>query len=364
MREGATRPGRCNEGIPAGATKRQFRGGLPTVCQAWMFPLSGPCRPHASSRRGWCSTPATTLAATDGIVGQLSVPHVLTAVKALATLAPAARGFGLDPGSARAPQRAIVRRCRTPLPSTRTILRSVLRALDAPIAPRRNVIRPSDSNHNPSHTMARPAAASKRRPRWTDRAPSKSRETIMRRELCPERPYENLRFSGAMGVPPSHPPRGSLPAGFLRPGRGEEPAVGGLLSASPLRQHVPRSRRANARRGDHRRHRRPTHPPRVFAFVKAASLPLRPPRRGGFGLDAGSARAPQRAIVRRCQTSTLPHTDGDDAGPVRRDSGAAQLVRVEKAGQPSGWPARANPHGRSRQSPGRAGAKRRTCGAG
>ncbi len=189
-----------------------------------MFPLGGPCGPGASPPPGWCSTLTTfaniTLAATDGIVGQLILPRVLTVVKALATLAPAARGFGLDAGSAHAPQRAIVRRCRTPLtPTTKTI--SVPSALSAarPIVPRRPVIRSTSSNHNPNHTIARGADASERRHRWADRVPSKSRETIIRRKLCPERPPRNLRFRGAMGVPPSHPPRGSLPAGFFLPGR-------------------------------------------------------------------------------------------------------------------------------------------------
>ena len=51
-----------------------------------------------------------------------------------------------------------------------------------------------------------------------------------------------------------HPLLGSLPAN-LSSRKGGEPAVGDLQSAPLLRQHVPRSRRASARRGRHRRHR-------------------------------------------------------------------------------------------------------------
>ena len=40
----------------------------------------------------------------------------------------------------------------------------------------------------PSHTLACGTATAKRRFRWTDRAHRKSRKTIMRRALCPERP--------------------------------------------------------------------------------------------------------------------------------------------------------------------------------
>ncbi len=54
-----------------------------------------------------------------------------------------------------------------------------------PITPRRCVIRPNDSNHNPSHTIARGADASERRPRWTDRGPRKSRETINAPRVMP-----------------------------------------------------------------------------------------------------------------------------------------------------------------------------------
>ena len=104
-----------------------------------------------------------------------------------------------------------------------------------------------------------------------------------------------------MGVPASHPPLGSLPAN-LSFQEGGEPVVVGLLSAPPLRQHVPRSRRANARRGDHERHRRPTQHPHVLTCVKAASLPLRPPRRGA------SAWTPAPRPLRNRQLS-------DDAGP-------------------------------------------------
>ena len=54
----------------------------------------------------------------------------------------------------------------------------------------------------------------------------------------------------------------------------------------------------------------------------------------------------------------------DIAGLVRRDSGAAHArVFVVNAGQPSGWPASAIPHGRPRHSPKRRTAKRLTVAA-
>lgn len=168
-----------------------------------------------------------------------------------------------------------------------------------------------------------------------------------------------------MGVPRSHPSLGSLPARSIPPGReeGTEPAVGGLRSAPLLRRHVPRSRRANARRGDHRRHHRTTHLPHVLTAVKAASLPRRPAT-GGFGLDAGSARAPQQAIVRRCRTLTLPHTDrsGGGSGSPRQRSGAARSCRE---GGSAFRLARESESARSVAAVTliRAGAERRTCGA-
>ena len=53
------------------------------------------------------------------------------------------------------------------------------------------------------------------------------------------------------------------------------------------------------------------------------------------------------------------------SAPVLRDNGAAQAQRlfVVSEGQPSGWPPRAFPHGRPRQSPGRAGTEWRSRAA-
>jgi hypothetical protein len=160
---------------------------------------------------------------------------------------------------------------------------------------------------------------------------------------------DNWRFAGAKGVPPSHPPRGSLPAGFFRPGRGRtrrrRPPVG---SAAPQTRPAVTPR---TRAGDHQRHRR-ARVSSARAHRRQGGVATAPPRhrrlRPGRRLRARSTPA----TVRPCQTSTLPHhTTATSRGPVRRDSGAVQLVRVGKAGQPSGWPARANPHGRARQSP-------------
>ena len=96
--------------------------------------------------------------------------------------APASRGSGLDAGSARAPQRAIVRRCPTPLPSTaRTILgRCSQRWTPHCAAPERDSTQRLESQPQSHHR--REAAASERRPRWTDGAPCESRESVMRRE--------------------------------------------------------------------------------------------------------------------------------------------------------------------------------------
>ena len=52
--------------------------------------------------------------------------------------------------------------------------------------------------------------------------------------------------------------------------------------------------------------------------------------------------------------------DPDPPTPVAATAKRRSFLRVEKAGQPSGRPAEAFPHGRSRLSPARAGAKRRT----
>lgn len=51
---------------------------------------------------------------------------------------------------------------------------------------------------------------------------------------------------------------------------------------------------ANAALWFHRRHRRPTHHPPVLPGVKALAT-LAPPQ-AGFGLDTGSARAPNRQL--------------------------------------------------------------------
>ncbi len=151
-----------------------------------------------------------------------------------------------------------------------------------------------------------------------------------------------------MGVPPSHPPRGSLPAGFFRPGRvrarRRRPSVGS--AARPTRPASTPRQRAARRPIDGIVPRWPTHRPHVLTGVKAASLTRRPAT-GGFGLDAGSARAPQRAIVRRCRTWTLPHTDRAVAGPLRRDSGAAQLfVSRRRVSLPAGPQERSRTVGR------------------
>ena len=176
--------------------------------------------------------------------------------------------------------------------------------------------------------MARGAAAWERRPRGSDPAP----EARTGRPHCTARnagsdPHETCGFA-AQWVFLRHTHRAGRSRLDSSSWKGESPPSAASCRDPPLRQHGPRSRRANPRRGDHPRHRRPAPPPRVLTGVKAASRTRRPAT-GGFGLDAGSARAPQRATVRRCRTSTLPHNDRaiSASGAPRQRSGAAPSCR-------------------------------------
>ena len=198
-----------------------------------------------------------------------------------------------------------------------------------PITPHRSVIRPQDSNHNPSHTAAVVPRPRKAPVCWIDRPPRQERPATR----CAGRdagsdPHETFGFA-AQWVFLRHTHRAGRSRLDSSSWKGESPPSAASCRDPPLRQHGPRSRRANPRRGDHPRHRRPAHPPRVLTGVKAASLPLRPPLRGAGGLDAGSAHAPQRATVRRCQTASLPHNDraGSVSGAPRQRSGAARSCR-------------------------------------
>ena len=177
--------------------------------------------------------------ATDGIVGQLIVRHVLTGVKALALLAPASRGFGLDAGSARAPQRAIVRRCRTPLPSRGEDDLGLCCTL---IPPHRSVIRPQDSNHNPNHTAAVAPRPRKAPVCWIDRPPQQERPATR----CAGRdagsdPHETCGFAAQWAFL-RHTHRRVAPGWILPSGEGGRAGVAARRSArvAAVRRRVQR----------------------------------------------------------------------------------------------------------------------------
>ena len=124
--------------------------------------------------------------------------------------APSPRSSGLDAVSARAPPRATVRRRRTPIPCGEDDL-----AQRCPTSHAHCAAVDRDSTHRlesppRSHHPAAPTA-SKPRPTWTEAAPEPDPPQRMRRGFCLERPQENLRFSGPMAVPPSHPLSGVAP---------------------------------------------------------------------------------------------------------------------------------------------------------
>ncbi len=209
------------------------------------------------------------------------------------------------------------------------------RVLQAPFVPRLAVTGSRDSNHERNHTVAA-ARSPWMAPSLLDRpARRQSSQTGIAPHKKPGGPPRNLRFRGAMGVPPSHPPLGSLPVGFFRPGRvrarRRRPPVGS--AAPPTRPaSTPRERRAR--------------PPQTASSANASSARARqrqgcvaaapPPAARGFGLDVGSGA---RSATGNCPT--MPNLDPATHQPrrrglVRRDSGAAQLVSCREGGSAFG----------------------------
>jgi hypothetical protein len=166
-----------------------------------------------------------------------------------------------------------------------------------------------------------------------------------------------------MGVPPSHPPRGSLPAGFFRPGRGRarrrRPSCRLRGSSNTSRVHAARARGAAIIDGIVGQ--------RIFRTCSPASRRRRcraaPPR-------AASAWTPAaRALRATGNCPTMPDLDPATrtaavsvSGSPRQRSGAVRSVSRRRVSLPAGPQEQTRTVGRG-SHPERAGAERRTCGA-
>ena len=241
--------------------------------------------------------------------------------------------------------------------------RSMLRALHAPFAPRRNVIRPNDSNHNPAHTMARGAAASERWPRWADRGPQhEPRDHNAPRVMpgaTPTKPSVSRR-NGCSSVTPTArvAPGWILPPGRVK-ARRRRPPVGIRRSASTARVHAARTRGAATIHGIVGQHiiRACSPASRLRRFRSA-------PRCAGLAAWTPAPRALRNgqlsddARPRPCHTTTAR-----SRCPVRRDSGRrSSFLSRRRVSLPAGPQKRTRTVGRG-SHPERAGAERRTCGA-